>query len=221
MANDWKTGSLCSTELIIDLPMFASDVKVFNAQSISPGISSPASSSPVNTHNLTIVDVKISSSSSFVNERLIAKKSPLTPEEENQVDTILNLRIDDVVVDAFNIQMTTALLQCCKPSAWLNCSVIGFYMELLRTRTSALRCHFFNSFFFTKMTGRGEYSYANVCRWSLKAQIKIIELDKVFVPIHVGGNHWWHALILQTSVSITMTPWVIQVMLVYDICDST
>lgn len=32
-------------------------------------------------------------------------------------------------------------------------------------------------------------------RWSKRAKVKILELHKVFVPVHVHGNHWCLAVI--------------------------
>ena len=41
----------------------------------------------------------------------------------------------------------------------------------------------------------GRYTYSNVTRWSWKAGIKILDMDMIFVPIHVGDNHWCMACI--------------------------
>ena len=121
-------------------------------------------------------------------KKLATRMRPLTGEEEEAVRQILSTGRNEVVVDHFNIEMTTALIQCLKEQTWLNGDVVNFYMELLGARNP--KCHFFNSFFYTKLSLGGVYTYKNVHRWSQKANIKIIELDKVFAPIHVGGNHW-------------------------------
>lgn len=39
------------------------------------------------------------------------------------------------------------------------------------------------------------YSYSSVRNWSKKRGAKIIEMDKVLIPIHVSGNHWCLAVI--------------------------
>jgi sentrin-specific protease 1 len=101
-------------------------------------------------------------------------------------------------VDAHNIELTGELMRCLRPLTWLNDEVINLYMELLRVRNNrkpdSLKCHFFNSFFYTKML-QGGYQYKNVRRWSKRAKIKVIEMDRVFVPINVNNSHWVLAVI--------------------------
>ena len=69
--------------------------------------------------------------------------------------------------------------------------------ELCRINPDRKRCHFFKSFFMTKLLNEGhaekdgEYEYRNVKRWSKKVPGKdIFALDKVFFPINVGEVHW-------------------------------
>ena len=60
-----------------------------------------------------------------------ARKAPLTPEENTLVTDILTSKENRVVIDKFNIEMTTELIQCLKNLVWLNDDVVNFYMELL------------------------------------------------------------------------------------------
>lgn len=48
------------------------------------------------------------------------KKYPITDPERAELDRLFNDRKGQLVIDAFSIEMTTTLLQCLKPSQWLN-----------------------------------------------------------------------------------------------------
>ena len=58
-------------------------------------------------------------------------------------------------------------------------------------------CYYYNTFFYAKLSsnGIGPYNYKAVRRWSKRAKVKMIEMDKIFIPIHVHGNHWCMACI--------------------------
>lgn len=52
-----------------------------------------------------------------------------------------------------------------------------------------LRCHFFSSFFYKKLTGeRSGYKYDNVRKWTKR--IVLPEYDFCFVPINISQTHW-------------------------------
>jgi sentrin-specific protease 1 len=123
------------------------------------------------------------------------RNPPLTIQQEQDVSRVLRARNNYVVADHFNIEMTSAQIQCLKSLSWLNDEVINYYMQLLQARTNHHRCFFSNTFFYDKLMQRGRYSHDNVARWSLRAGIKVIDMDMVFVPIHVNGNHWCMACI--------------------------
>lgn len=54
-----------------------------------------------------------------------------------------------------------------------------------------MRCHFFTTFFYKKLTGeRGGYNYQNVRRWTKDLDVTLPDYDLGFVPIHVGSAHW-------------------------------
>jgi len=91
-----------------------------------------------------------------------------------------------------------------RPTKWLNDEVIHFFLTTLarreahlsKDRPRQLRCHFYKSFFMTKLLGQGGYRYANVRRWSRKVHGKdIFPLDKIICPINCGGMHWTCAVI--------------------------
>eukprot|EP00952_Eustigmatos_sp_NYUAD-ZCMA_P002495 10957-Eustigmatos_ZCMA.PRE.1 len=55
-------------------------------------------------------------------------------------------------------------------------------------------CHFFNSFFMSKVAeeGRG-YNYASVRRWA--KNFDIFTYDKIFAPVNINNMHWCLAVI--------------------------
>ena len=82
------------------------------------------------------------------------------------------------------------------PSGWLVDEVVNYYMFLLQERdalvcasdSSRKPCHFFNSFFFTKLLENGSYNYRQVKRWTKR--FDLFSRSKVFAPVNVGNMHW-------------------------------
>ena len=62
------------------------------------------------------------------------KVKPLSSEQIGIVQEILAMPGNVVIVDAFNIEMTTEFIHCLRPKTWLNDEVINFYMALLCNR---------------------------------------------------------------------------------------
>jgi sentrin-specific protease 1 len=87
-----------------------------------------------------------------------------------------------------------------KPGKWLNDEVIHYYFTMLANRDAEMRkaprkrCHFFKSFFITKLLDEGvtnQYAYQNVKDWSKNVPGKdIFGLDMVFIPVNIGNAHW-------------------------------
>jgi sentrin-specific protease 1 len=76
----------------------------------------------------------------------------------------------------------------------LNDVIINSYLELLSKRSSSSpshpKCRFFISFFYTCLVPRlGCYDYSRVRRWTSKANINILDYDKIFIPLNLPG-HW-------------------------------
>jgi sentrin-specific protease 1 len=78
-------------------------------------------------------------------------------------------------------------------------------MEMLNTRSRAAcadgftgparsrrHCWFMNTFFCVKLHDGDarQYKYKSVNRWSKKAKVVLTELDAMYIPVHVGLNHW-------------------------------
>ncbi|GMH20049.1 hypothetical protein Nepgr_021890 [Nepenthes gracilis] len=129
----------------------------------------------------------------------------LTEEEEEDVTRAFsdpNRRKILVTHENSNIQVTVQAFQCLRSGAWLNDEVINLYLELLKERERRepkifLKCHFFNTFFYKKLTGgRSGYDYKSVRRWTTQKKLGygLIECDKIFVPIH-HEVHWCLAVI--------------------------
>ncbi|CAI5747101.1 unnamed protein product [Peronospora destructor] len=112
--------------------------------------------------------------------------------------------MEEVLVQKYNVEITRRHLQCLLPLVWLNDEVINFYFQMMSDRDEALvkagilqkRSHFFNSFFYTKVSENG-YNFTNVRRWTRK--IDLFAMDKIFVPVNVGNMHWCMAAIFMTE----------------------
>ncbi|VVB16718.1 unnamed protein product [Arabis nemorensis] len=131
---------------------------------------------------------------------------PLNEEEKAQVERAFSwINREKVLVShkQSNLDIIGKSLQCLMPSAWLNDEVVNFYLELLKEREARdpqkyLKCHFFNSFFYTKLLGSSgsKYNYQAVRRWTIKRKLgyDLIDCHIIFVPIH-EGTHWTLAVI--------------------------
>lgn len=119
---------------------------------------------------------------------------PLSQKEEELVDHALDqsANSNEVLAQKFNVEMTRKNLLCLNDRQWLNDEVINFYMNLLGERKTKLKCHFFNTFFYAKLTQRDKYDYISVKRWT--KNVDLFKMDKIFVPIHLG-THWTLAVI--------------------------
>ncbi|XP_078446748.1 cysteine proteinases superfamily protein isoform X1 [Wolffia australiana] len=143
-------------------------------------------------------------------EDLLGPFSPLLDDEEEEVCLALrecekfHLPKHEVLVihEGSNIEITRDILQCLRHGAWLNDEVINLYFELLKEREKRepkkfVKSHFFNTFFYKKLTGgRGNYDFKSVRRWTTQRKLGygLIECDKIFVPIH-KEIHWCLAVI--------------------------
>lgn len=139
-------------------------------------------------------------------EELSQPFTPLSDKEEREVNTLLydSGHSDKIIVihEPSNIEITKEKLQCLRPRGWLNDEVINLYIELLKERAERepkrfLKCHFFNTFFYKKLTcGIAGYDYQSVRRWTTfkKLGYGLIDCEKIFVPVH-RDIHWCVAVI--------------------------
>lgn len=133
-----------------------------------------------------------------VQERLLARKRPMTRAQVKRITEACIGRDSEVLVDAFNSEVKRASLRRTRGLDWLNDEVINLYMLLLLERDKLLcsitknrrASYFFSSYFLTKLVDDGEYCYNNVRRWTSRAKIDVFALDKVIIPTNVGNQHW-------------------------------
>ncbi|KAL0488418.1 hypothetical protein AKO1_015601 [Acrasis kona] len=124
--------------------------------------------------------------------------TPLGPEKtRTAVDLVSRPNSSQVICSAFGIDMKRSDLACLRRTEWLNDEVINFYLGLCIERCDnslvpVPKCHFFTTFFYTKLVEKGSYNYANVRRWTKK--VDLFSKDKVIIPIHLGV-HWTCAVI--------------------------
>jgi hypothetical protein len=132
---------------------------------------------------------------------------------------------DSVIASGKLVQVLAKHLDCFRSIhrddrfKYLNDIVINNYMELLQERfarvsaestslssesnvTSSmstkppLRLHFFNSYFFTYLSREGKgYLFKNVKSMTRHLAAMFLQFDLVFIPIHVGTNHFCLAVI--------------------------
>ncbi|KAJ0234436.1 Ulp1 protease family [Hirschfeldia incana] len=129
--------------------------------------------------------------------------TPLSEEEDAEVKSALSVRNRMKVLVLHKnsgIEIRGETLQCLKRCAWLNDDVINLYLELLKERETRdpqkyFKCHFFNTFFYVKLT-RPSYNYKAVRRWTRYKRLgyNLIDCDIIFVPIH-RDVHWTLAVI--------------------------
>ncbi|KAK7694384.1 hypothetical protein QCA50_001570 [Cerrena zonata] len=94
-----------------------------------------------------------------------------------------------------------------RPGQWLNDEIINFYGQMILSRSeggkenagkavkgqrSPLNAHYFNTFFWTKLTQDG-YQKARLAKWTKK--IDIFSKDVILIPINHGNAHWTAATI--------------------------
>ncbi|CAM8988305.1 unnamed protein product [Rhodiola kirilowii] len=129
---------------------------------------------------------------------------PLTDEEVYEIRSALTANRKKLLVShkKSGIEITGEAIRCLRPRTWLNDEVINLYLELLKEREQRepekfLHCHFFNTFFFKKLTkGEGGYDFKAVRRWTTQRKLgySLADCDMIFVPIHLDV-HWCMAVI--------------------------
>jgi sentrin-specific protease 1 len=113
-----------------------------------------------------------------------------------------------VCVQKFDIEILGGDLVKLRNLDWLSDQTINFYMEMLRARqqrnqssphvlpSQQSRIHYFNTFFYKKLSpDESRYVYKDVARWTKRAKVDLMQLDKIIIPVHVHGNHWCLAII--------------------------
>ena len=137
---------------------------------------------------------------------------PLTSEEQEKVQDAMSGGgdPDEVLAQCGTDTVHRRSMSTLKPGIWCNDEVLHYFMLMLAKRDEGLcqqqderkRCHFFKSFFMTKMlneghgTMDGQYQYSNVRQWSKKVPGQdIFELNKMFFPVNFGEKHWFCVMV--------------------------
>lgn len=134
---------------------------------------------------------------------------PLTVEEQSAIKKALygSGSSSEIIAQLGTDSVSRATMATLRPGGWLSDEVIHYFLMVLSIRDEDMcrvdptrkRCHFFKSFFVTKLLNEGhsdprqdgKYDYKNVKRWSKKIPAKtIFQLDKIFFPINQGSMHW-------------------------------
>jgi sentrin-specific protease 1 len=136
-----------------------------------------------------------------------ARHAVLSDADYQRVAGILNGPTNqEVLIFKFNIPMTREKLLCLRPRGWLNDEVVNFCMDMLQERDDSLcelnptrkQSHYFNSFFIDKLLGNDHLGYfyqdQDVYRWA--RNIRLFELDKVFIPVNIPLVHWTMAVVV-------------------------
>ncbi|WWC85688.1 uncharacterized protein L201_000554 [Kwoniella dendrophila CBS 6074] len=109
----------------------------------------------------------------------------LSPDQEAKVSNDLNdprftARIPKAQCDAKNIRRL-------KPTTWLDDEIMNFYGEMMVERSKSIgrKIHFFNSFFYQKLSENG---YDSVKRWGKK--FNLFDMAAIVFPVNIGNMHW-------------------------------
>lgn len=85
------------------------------------------------------------------------------------------------------------------PRQWLNDNIIDYYLGMVSDRANKglpqKKVHAFSTFFYKNLKEGG---HNKVRRWAKRGGVegkKIAQLDFIFVPINVHGNHWTLAVV--------------------------
>ncbi|KAL8935154.1 MAG: hypothetical protein Q9211_004851 [Gyalolechia sp. 1 TL-2023] len=85
------------------------------------------------------------------------------------------------------------------PAGWLNDTIITAYLQAVVDYGQKMRCvrrgslpkvHAFNTFFYKNLSEKG---FDGVRRWATRAKFggkDLLNMEKIFIPINKGGNHW-------------------------------
>lgn len=85
--------------------------------------------------------------------------------------------------------ITRNIMQCLRPKGLVTDEVVNGYLRLLQDETACSGTHHvMSSFFLTKLTAGGQYSYANVLRWTRGVDLR--RLEAILFPVNVDNMHW-------------------------------
>lgn len=114
-----------------------------------------------------------------------------------EVEKIIFSKEDQLIVRIAKNQLERSDLirldwRASEMDAWLNDNVVNGYMELINERNRVEpqlpKVYAFNTYLAEKLK-RHDYNYAEVKRWSIRAKVDLIQMDKIFIPVN-DEEHW-------------------------------
>ena len=103
---------------------------------------------------------------------------------------------DEILTEAFGLQITRQDIATLDDFNWLNDMVINFYFNLLMERGKLkenAKVYAFNSFFYPKLMGGG---HPAVKRWTKK--VDLFAMNFILIPVHLG-IHWCLCVVNMTK----------------------
>ena len=88
-------------------------------------------------------------------------------------------------------------LQRLKPSSWLNDELINCRLSMFAeaAEASPARSYVPNLYFLNSLGTGDEYNYNAVRRWTKRAKVDVVQLDRAVFPINTANMHWTAAVV--------------------------
>lgn len=140
-------------------------------------------------------------------EKLVISENPSTKQTETikvlnkaELQKVQNAwkvsNPQECIADSFRVQVTTRDIQTLRHGAWLNDTVIDFYLALITNRSqqdkSLPRTFAFTSHFYPKLEKEG---FEGVKRWAARKKIDVTQMDYIYIPVNRNNTHWCLAVI--------------------------
>ena len=132
--------------------------------------------------------------------KICVKHDPLSQSDYEMIlDVLDHKKLNDTVMEGFGMGLTLEKCLALGDGQWLNDEIINLYMALLKDQleraiifkgdVNTKETHFFNTFFWSKLTENDKYKFSNIEKWITKIE-KPFECNKIFIPINIKNVHW-------------------------------
>jgi sentrin-specific protease 1 len=140
----------------------------------------------------------------WVDEEDVQIRDDIATNPSDDVDEIFASFDNRDAVEIGGVNISTESIRTLSGRNWLDDAVINGYMSLLyaHCKKTGRKVHFFapcSTYFFELLTSpkfegdTSRYNYDRVRRWT--KNVDLLKMDKIIIPICVGGNHWTMACI--------------------------
>mmetsp|Transcript_12004 Transcript_12004/g.15563 ORF Transcript_12004/g.15563 Transcript_12004/m.15563 type:complete len:423 (+) Transcript_12004:82-1350(+) len=139
----------------------------------------------------------------------------LLPSETNHFEKLTRKGAsNDVVATVSNAEITRKSFKRLRPGKWLDDEIINAYLKSLKVRNETVLCktkgrsnlavYFHKTYFYTKLTEGGRYTYSNVRTWTKRGPGKcdLFSQSMIFIPINIEGQHWALSVVFPTKKKI-------------------